>query len=98
MSLIKKKVDVDIDGDGIPDMKVSLKEILMILGGIISLVMTYTTLKNDIEKNKTEIEVAKTLPPKESHNLIDQKIMFLQQHIEAESNRLDKIEDKIYKR
>tara|TARA_R110000796_G_scaffold94402_1_gene199166 strand:- start:2208 stop:2504 length:297 start_codon:yes stop_codon:yes gene_type:complete len=98
MGLSGKKVDVDIDGDGVPDLKISLKEIIIVVGGIISLVMTYTTLKNDIESNKKEIEIAKTLPPKESHSLIDQKILFLEQHIETEGKRLDKIEDKIYKR
>jgi len=98
MSITNKKVDVDIDGDGVPDLKVSLREIMIVVGGVISLVMTYTTLKNDIEINKKEIEIAKTLPPKESHSLIDQKILFLENHIDVESKRLDKLEDKIYKR
>ncbi len=52
MSITNKKVDVDIDGDGVPDLKVSLREIMIVVGGVISLVMTYTTLKNDIEINK----------------------------------------------
>ena len=32
MGLSGKKVDVDIDGDGVPDLKVSLKEIIIVVG------------------------------------------------------------------
>ena len=71
MGLSGKKVDVDIDGDGVPDLKVSLKEIIIVVGGIISLVMTYTTLKY---YTINRIEDA------------------------GGGKRLDKIEDKIYKR
>ena len=60
--------------------------------------MTYSTLTKQIEINKQEIEVAKKLPPLESHDIMEQKILFLEQQIKSESNRLDKIEDKIYKR
>ena len=60
--------------------------------------MTYSTLTKQIELNKQEIEVAKKLPPTQSHDLLDQKIQFLENRIEAETKRLDKIEDKIYKR
>ena len=60
--------------------------------------MTYSTLTKQIEINKAEIEVAKKMPPSQSHNIIDQKILFLEQTIKNESVRLDKLEDKIYKR
>ena len=51
-----------------------------------------------IELNKQEIEVAKKLPPAQSNEILKQKILFLEQHIETEAKRLDKLEDKIYKR
>ena len=60
--------------------------------------MTYSTLTKQIELNKQEIEVAKELPPAQSHELIDQKILFLEEHIKEQNARLDKIEDKVYKR
>jgi hypothetical protein len=98
MGIENKKVNVDIDGDGKPDLNLDLKTIIMVVGGIISLTMTYSTLTKQIELNKQEIEVAKKLPPTQSHDLLDQKIQFLENRIEAETKRLDKIEDKIYKR
>ena len=60
--------------------------------------MTYSTLTKQIELNKQEIEVAKQLPPQKSHDLLEQKIQFLENKIDVEAKRLDKIEDKIYKR
>ena len=70
----------------------------MVVGGIISLTMTYSTLTKQIELNKQEIEVAKKLPPAQSLEVIEQRIEFLEGQIEAKDKRLDKIEDKIYKR
>lgn len=98
MGIENKKVNVDIDGDGKPDLNLDLKTIIMVVGGIISLTMTYSTLTKQIELNKKEIEVAKKLPPQQSHELLEQKIQFLENKIDVETKRLDKIEDKIYKR
>tara|TARA_R110001592_G_scaffold263658_1_gene529004 strand:+ start:1263 stop:1550 length:288 start_codon:yes stop_codon:yes gene_type:complete len=95
---MKKDLGLDIDGDGKPDLNLDLKTLILVVGGIISLTMTYSTLTKQIELNKQEIEVAKKLPPLQSHDIIDQKILFLEQHIKNESARLDKLEDKIYKR
>jgi len=96
--MLNKKVDIDVDGDNKPDLQIDLKTIIMAVGGIISLVLTYTTLKEQIAINAAEIEIAKKLPPMQSHDLIDQKITFLEEHIKAESLRLDKLEDKVYRR
>jgi chaperonin cofactor prefoldin len=60
--------------------------------------MTYSTLTKQIELNKQEIEVAKKLPPAQSLEVVKQRIEFLEGQIEAKDKRLDKIEDKIYKR
>ena len=95
---IDKKLGVDIDGDGKPDLSLDLKTLILVVGGIISITMTYSTLTKQIELNKQEIELAKKLPPAESHELIDQKILFLEEHIKEQNIRLDKIEDKVYKR
>lgn len=94
----KKAVGIDLDGDGVKDFTLDLKTIIVCLGGLISLVLTYSKLTEQIELNKQEIEVAKTLPPSQSLEIINQKILFLEQHIDAEAKRLDKIEDKVYKR
>ena len=98
MGIENKKVNVDIDGDGKPDLNLDLKTIIMVVVGIISLTMTYSTLTKQIELNKQEIEVAKKLPPAQSLEVIEQRIEFLEGQIEAKDKRLDKIEDKIYKR
>lgn len=98
MGIENKRVNVDIDGDGKPDLNLDLKSLIIVIGGIISLTMTYSTLTKQIELNKQEIEVAKKLPPAQSNEILRQKILFLEQHIEAEAKRLDKLEDKIYKR
>jgi len=95
---MKKGVGIDLDNDGKPDIFFDLKTLILVVGGIISVTMTYATLTRMIEINKAQIEVAKKLPPKESLDIINQKILFLEQHIKTESERLDKLEDKIYKR
>ena len=95
---LKKNLGLDIDGDGKPDLNLDLKTLILVIGGIISITMTYSTLTKQIELNKQEIEIAKELPPAQSHELIDQKILFLEEHIKEQNSRLDKIEDKVYKR
>ena len=95
---MKKGVGIDLDNDGKPDIFFDLKTLILVVGGIISVTMTYATLTRMIGINKAQIEVAKKLPPKESLDIINQKIIFLEQHIKTESERLDKLEDKIYKR
>jgi len=96
--MLKNNLGVDIDGDGKKDLTLDFKTLVLVVGGLISITMTYSTLTKQIELNKAEIEVAKKLPPAQSHDIIDQKILFLEQHIKSESERLDKLEDKIYKR
>ena len=95
---MKKEIGVDIDGDGKPDLSLDLKTVILIIGGLISITMTYSTLTKQIAINASEIEVAKQLPPMQSHDLIDQKILFLEDHIKEQNIRLDKIEDKVYRR
>ena len=95
---LKKNLGLDIDGDGKPDLNLDLKTLILVVGGIISITMTYSTLTKQIELNKQEIEIAKELPPAQSHELIDQKILFLEDHIKEQNARLDKIEDKVYRR
>ena len=95
---MRKEVGVDIDGDGKPDLSLDLKTLILVIGGVISITMTYSTLTKQIELNKQEIELAKELPPAQSHDLIDQKILFLEEHIKEQNVRLDKIEDKVYRR
>ena len=95
---VKNNLGLDIDGDGKPDLNLDLKTLILVVGGIISITMTYSTLTKQIELNKQEIEIAKELPPAQSHELIDQKILFLEEHIKEQNTRLDKIEDKVYRR
>ncbi len=95
---MKKEVGVDIDGDGKPDLNLDLKTLILVVGGLISLTMTYSALTKQIELNKQEIEVAKKLPPAQSFGIIEQRIEFLEGQIEEKDKRLNKLEDKIYKR
>ena len=71
---MKKAVGIDIDNDGKPDLHFDIKTLILVIGGIISITMTYSTLTKQIEINKQEIEVAKKLPPLESHDIMEQKI------------------------
>jgi len=99
---MNKKVNVDLDGDGKPDLNLDLKTLILVIGGLISITMTYSTLTKQIELNKAEIEVAKKLPPAQSHDIIDQKISYLEDHLEKLEDQLDKridqLEKKVYKR
>lgn len=99
---MKKEVGVDIDGDGKPDLSLDLKTIILIVGGLISITMTYTTLTEQIQLNKQGIEEAKKLPPQQSLEVVEQKLLYLEEMVdklqEDHDKRLDKIEDKIYKR
>ena len=101
-SVEKKSVGVDIDGDGKPDLSLDLKTIILILGGLISITMTYTTLTEQIQLNKQGIEEAKKLPPQQSHEVIEQKLLYLEEMMdklaEDHDKRLDNIEDNIYRR
>ena len=64
--------------------------------------MTYSTLTKQIELNKAEIEVAKKMPPIQSHEIIDQKLIYLEDFIEKveeqHDKRIDQLETKVYKR
>tara|TARA_R100000734_G_scaffold2070_1_gene2153 strand:- start:5355 stop:5639 length:285 start_codon:yes stop_codon:yes gene_type:complete len=94
MSIEDKKVGIDIDSDGKPDLNLDLKTLILLIGGISSLIFTYTTLQ-------TEIESAKLLPPAQDISKVEQKIEFLENKIEniekQQSRRLDNIEKKVFK-
>ena len=47
---MNKEVGVDIDGDGKPDLSLDLKTIILIVGGLVSITMTYSTLTSQIQK------------------------------------------------
>tara|TARA_R110000782_G_scaffold63271_1_gene129746 strand:- start:258 stop:557 length:300 start_codon:yes stop_codon:yes gene_type:complete len=99
---MNKQMGVDIDGDGKPDLNLDLKTLILVVGGIISITMTYSTLTKQIELNKAEIEVAKKMPPIQSHEIIDQKLIYLEDFIEKveeqHDKRIDQLETKVYKR
>tara|TARA_R100000541_G_C1885934_1_gene82939 strand:+ start:1022 stop:1321 length:300 start_codon:yes stop_codon:yes gene_type:complete len=99
---MKQEVGVDIDGDGKPDLNLDLKTLILVIGGLISLTMTYSTLTKQIELNKQEIEVAKKLPPAQSQEIINQKLIYIEDLIEKieeqHDKRIDKLETKVYKR
>ena len=97
--LLNKKVSVDIDGDGKSDVKIDIKFLGLLVGGIISLTMTYSQLT-------AEIEVAKTLPEykieQDDTKVINQKIDYLikelEKYEEQTNRRLNSLEDKVYKK
>ena len=97
--ITNKKVAVDLDGDGKSDFKVDIKFIGLLVGGIISLTMTYSQLTS-------EIEVAKTLPEykieQDDTKVINQKIDYLirelEKYEEQTNRRLNNLEDKVYKK
>ena len=99
---MNKELGVDIDGDGKKDLTLDLKTLILVVGGLISLTMTYSTLTKQIELNKQEIEVAKKLPPAQSQEIINQKLIYIEDLIEKieeqHDKRIDQLETKVYKR
>ena len=97
--ITNKKVAVDLDGDGKSDVKIDIKFLGLLVGGIISLTMTYSQLTS-------EIEVAKTLPEykieQDDTKVINQKrdylIKELEKYEEQTNRRLNSLEDKVYKK
>ena len=51
---LNNKVKLDIDGDGKPDLNLDLKTMILVIGGIISITMTYSALTKQIELNKSD--------------------------------------------
>ena len=97
--ITNKKVAVDLDGDGKSDFKIDIKFLGLLVGGIISLTMTYSQLTS-------EIEIAKSLPEykieQDDTKVINQKIDYLikefEKFEEQTNKRLEGLEDKVYKR
>ncbi len=97
--ITNKKVALDVDGDGKSDIKIDIKFLGLLVGGIISLTMTYSQLTS-------EIEVAKTLPAykieQDDTKVINQKIDYLikelEKYEEQTNRRLNSLEDKVYKK
>ena len=97
--ITNKKVALDLDGDGKSDLKIDIKFLGLLVGGIISLTMTYSQLTS-------EIEIAKTLPEykieQDDTKVINQKIDYLirelEKYEEQTNRRLNSLEDKVYKK
>lgn len=89
-----KEVGLDIDNDGKPDLNLDLKTLILLIGGIASLIFTYTTLQSDIED-------AKKLPPSQDISKVEQKLQFIENKIESlekqHDKRIDNLESKVYK-
>jgi hypothetical protein len=94
--ILDTQVGIDIDGDKKPDIKLDIKSIAIVVGFIISGSMGYQTLKQ-------EIELAKELPVyevKETSDglLLKQKVAYLEKEIEKLEEKVNNIENKVYKR
>ncbi len=96
--MLNKKVAVDLDSDGKSDLKIDVKFLGLLIGGIISLTTAYSTLQADIE-------IAKTLPEQiqqDDTKVINQKIDFLIKEMERfeedTKRRIESLEDKVYKK
>jgi|TARA_B100000902_G_scaffold387440_1_gene431566 uncharacterized protein YlxW (UPF0749 family) len=91
-----KTIGIDIDGDKKPDFKIDVKSIAIVIGFIISGTMGYNNLKQ-------EIELAKELPAyevKETSDglLLKQKVTYLEKEIEKLEDKVNDLENKVYKR
>jgi hypothetical protein len=97
--ITNKKVALDVDGDGKSDIKIDIKFLGLLVGGIISLTMTYSQLT-------AEIEIAKSLPEykieQDDTKVINQKIDYiikeLEKYEEQTNRRINNLEDKVYKK
>ena len=74
----KNKLKIDLNGN---DIVVDMKTLIMVVGGIISLTLTYATLK-------AEIEIAKQLPVAQeiNYDLVKEK----QEQLEATDIRIER--------
>ena len=74
----KNKLKIDLNGN---DIVVDMKTLIMVIGGIISLTLTYATLK-------AEIEIAKQLPVAQeiNYDLVKEK----QEQLEAADIRIER--------
>ena len=88
---------LDIDGDGKADVKISLKTIGMLIGGIVGLAGMWFTLKQDIAEAK---ELPKPVIDRVEYDLKDelirQTIMDTQEDVEDIKDQLDKIDERLY--
>tara|TARA_R100000781_G_scaffold95627_1_gene59732 strand:- start:306 stop:584 length:279 start_codon:yes stop_codon:yes gene_type:complete len=90
---IDKKIEIDIDGDSKPDIKIDFKTLAICTGFIVSGAMSYQNLKS-------EIEIAKELPIIEiqQDEVVNQKIQFLQLEIDNLQEQVKDLEKKVYKK
>jgi predicted metallo-beta-lactamase superfamily hydrolase len=96
---MKNKLDIDIDGDKKTDFQIDFKTLIMVIGTIVSLTLSYSVLKS-------EIEIAKTLPKQiiseDDTKVVNQKIEFLireQQRFESQTEkRLEDLEKRVFKK
>ena len=97
--LTNKNLAVDIDGDGKSDLKINFRTLAIVGSIIITMTMSYTSLKS-------EIEIAKTLPKmiidQDDTKIINQKMDYiikeLEKYEQQTNKRLESLEDKVYKK
>ena len=97
--LMNKKLAVDLDSDGKSDFKIDFKTLAIVGGMIITMTMSYTSLKS-------EIEIAKTMPKiiidQDDTKIMNQKMDYiikeLEKYEEQTNKRLESLEDKVYKK
>ena len=91
------KIGIYIDGDGKPDIGVSLKTIGAMVFGIISLAGVWFSLKSDIA---LAMEMPEPVIDRVEYDLKDelirQTIMDTQEDVEQILDKLDKLDERIY--
>jgi hypothetical protein len=93
------QLNVDVDGDKKPDFQVDFKTLIMAVGMIVSLTLSYAMLK-------TEIEVAKTMPKpivsQDDTRVVNQKLDFLIREFEKfevkTDKRIEDLEQRVFKK
>jgi len=95
---------VDIDGDGVPDLNMSIKTIGLIIAGIVSMAGMWFTLKSDIalamelpepvvsavEFNYKDEMVRKTI------ELTQKDVEAIKTDVESMKNTLEKLDERLY--
>lgn len=77
---------IDFNNNGVPDLNLDLKTLILIVGGIISLTLTYSSLLS-------EIQLAKELPIYENAQTIGK----LEAQIRSQNSRIYTLEKKVFK-
>jgi len=93
------QLNVDVDGDKKPDFQVDFKTLIMAVGMVVSLTLSYAMLKGDIEEAKL---LPKQIINQDDTRVVNQKLDFLIKEFEKfeihTDKRIEDLEKRVFKK